>query len=72
MAFAARGRAALQLLQLLLELLVMVLQLLDLAGEIADGFLEPVEAGHDIARRVLRAGGARSQQQARQSQHKCG
>jgi len=30
-----------------------VLQLLHLAGEIADGFLEAVETRHDIARRVL-------------------
>jgi hypothetical protein len=38
---------------LLFELLIAVLQLLDLAGEIADRLLETTDAGHQIGWRIL-------------------
>ena len=63
--------AALQALDLLFELLIVVLQLLHLAGEIADRFLKAFEAGYDIARRVLRVRGL-LRHQARKGQHKHG
>jgi hypothetical protein len=43
----------LQPLHLQFKLLIAVLQLLDRAGQIADGFLHAIDAGHDIARRIL-------------------
>jgi 2-methylcitrate dehydratase PrpD len=49
----------LQALELLIELLIAVLQLLHLTGEIADRLLEAVEAGHQIARHILRMRGLR-------------
>ena len=54
-----RRRTALQPLHLLIELLIAVLQFLHRAGEIADRLLEAVEAGHQIARCVLRMRGRR-------------
>ena len=43
----------LQTLHLLLKLLIAVLQLLDIAGEVADRGLKVIDAHHQICRRVL-------------------
>jgi hypothetical protein len=57
----------LQTLHLLFKLLIAILQLLDIAGEVADRALKAVQPRHDIGIRVLRAGGTDRKRKGKRS-----